>query len=487
MTNDASQGPASPRWQGSALLAATLLTWLFLRLVEATTSPLDGPTRLFTKNPPEAVLPWTASPLVYAAALCLTTLVGLTLTVAMTTRTRPQRLPLSAVAIVCTAVALLNVLHLPYLSNDLFLYRAFGLVQAKGMNPYLVAPSHVLPLDDVLHVPFVDQVAAYGPLALLMFRGAVLAGGGPAHAWLLKLLMALPAVLAALLVSRRALDERRPGVLAYVLLCPLVVLELLGTGHLEGWIALFLLLAVAALSRPTGIRALGAGVLIGLAASIKLPALLCLGPCAGLLARHGQPRRASRLALLLAGAGGALSLLYAPYWAGSGTFEGLLRQSELVRRSLHFLVLQLTGVRHLATGLAVSGGVLAALVGLLASLRGRGLAVSTALALGIQALLGRTFFQPWSLCPLVFLGAWALAEEPARGAPATFDRLDELFVRLLLPVLSASAVIGAYVPYILVDSPGTATEHVSIALILGLPALALLVARRRHGRAIAFR
>jgi hypothetical protein len=55
-----------------------------------------------------------------------------------------------------------------------------------------------------------------------------------------------------------------------------------------------------------------------------------------------------------------------------------------------------------------------------------------------------------------------------------------VLTRLVIPVFSASAVVGGYVPYILVSSPGAATENISIAVILGIPVLAMVADWYRH-------
>lgn len=477
MTNLPRQGSEGADVRGYALLAATLVGWSLLRLVEARTVPLDGTTAFFATT---AATGETVSPFLHAAALCAATLVSLALIGRMIARRAPLRTPQWAMVTLACAVTILNLLHVPHLSNDLFLYRALGLVQAKGMNPYLVAPSSVLPAADVLNVPFANQVSAYGPLALFLFRAAAFIGDAAAQVWTLKVLVALPAIIASALVLRRAARERRSVVLAYTLLSPLVVLELFGSGHLEGWISLLLVIAVASLARPGALRIAGAGMAIGLAACVKMPVLACLAPCLALLVRRKEHRRASHAFLLLAVTSGTVALLYAPFWDSSEVLEGLFQQSEMVRRSLHFLLLEVTGLRSLATGLGVSGAVLATVAGFLVCVRGGSVAISMAVTLLLQAVLGRTFFQPWPICPLVFLSAWSLAERNAALPPSPRIGLHDALTRLLIPVLSASAIIGGYVPYILVSSPGSPTEWISIALILGVSAIVMGVACCRH-------
>ncbi len=193
-----------------------------------------------------------------------------------------------------------------------------------------------------------------------------------------------------------------------------------------------------------------------------------------------------RSGLLLAGSFGTVALLYLPFWNGFAVLDGLFEQTEIVRRSLHFLILQATGIRSLATGLGISGVVVAVIMGFIVSMRQRSIAVAVALTVGIQTVFGRTFFQPWSICPLVFLAAWSIAEEPAALVHAPGVSLNAMLARVV-PVFSASALIGGYVPYILVSSPGSPTEWISTAIILSLPAIVMLVAWYRHRPVIPFK
>lgn len=200
-----------------------------------------------------------------------------------------------------------------------------------------------------------------------------------------------------------------------------------------------------------------------------------------------MPNRRANLILgtiFLAVALATTAIFYAPFRNSPEVLNGLFEQGSMVRRSLHFLVLQATGSRDLASGLGVSGLAIAAVVGFLACRGTRSLASGMALTVGLQAVLGRTFFQPWHLCPVVILTGWALAHDLKRSSSASAPGALRPVGYLLVTVWSASALIGGYVPYILIAKPGVATEYVSIALVFAPPLAVTATALVRHRSAI---
>lgn len=196
--------------------------------------------------------------------------------------------------------AVLAIWSLPFLfappifSHDAYSYAAQGWLIHNGLNPYEVGPG-------VLPGAFADQVAwvwrytpaPYGPLALQLSHGIVdLLGNDP---YLSAVAMRLPALVGVALIgfllpriaSMRGLD---PAMAAWFgTLNPVLVIDFVGGAHND---ALMMGLVVAALWTTVRFKHLPAGdsgravkarpwvsmlagaVIVGVAASIKQPALL---------------------------------------------------------------------------------------------------------------------------------------------------------------------------------------------------------------------
>ena len=131
---------------------------------------------------------------------------------------------------------------LPLTSNDLFSGLAYGRLLERGENPYRVGPE-ALPTDDVFRARVDPEWAAvpsrYGPLALLVGRLAVAAGGVGSAVLAFKLLMALAgfaAVGLAALVCRATGGASDGDARAFVLVAwnPLLAWEVTGQAHVDG-------------------------------------------------------------------------------------------------------------------------------------------------------------------------------------------------------------------------------------------------------------
>ncbi len=165
----------------------------------------------------------------------------------------------------------------PVFSHDAYSYAAQGWMLHNGISPYDVGPS-VLPgyfADQVAWV-WRDTVAPYGPLALKMSHGiVVLAGYSPLIS---AMLMRIPAVLGVLLIGWcTPRIARRVGVDAaaaswFVMCNPILIIDFVGGMHND---ALMTGLMLSAIWLTLHLRQwwLGA-IVIGVAASIKQPALL---------------------------------------------------------------------------------------------------------------------------------------------------------------------------------------------------------------------
>lgn len=166
----------------------------------------------------------------------------------------------------------------PLASRDGYAYAAQGEVYAHGLDPYQVGPAG-LPshwLGDVSPT-WRDSPAPYGPLALLVARLAATVSGGqlPVALAVLRLAALLGVLLVAGFLPRLArqtgVDAGTAGWLAVA--SPLVAIHLVSGVHSD---ALMLGLLVAGLTYAAERRFLLAGPALGLAAAVKVTALLAV-------------------------------------------------------------------------------------------------------------------------------------------------------------------------------------------------------------------
>ncbi|MFI5957029.1 polyprenol phosphomannose-dependent alpha 1,6 mannosyltransferase MptB [Cryptosporangium sp. NPDC051539] len=179
----------------------------------------------------------------------------------------------------------------PMFSRDLYSYAAQGLVLARGLDPYRFGPSEIpsgLGADWVTSVSstWVSTPAPYGPLYLyLASRVAGVSGDNLIVALLaLRLLAVVGLIALALIVPRTAVafggDPARAQWL--VIANPLLLAHLVAGGHNEAIMLPFLAAAfwVATLATGPVRRVLGiaaaAGALVGLAAAVKVSAVVAL-------------------------------------------------------------------------------------------------------------------------------------------------------------------------------------------------------------------
>ncbi|MHA3702586.1 polyprenol phosphomannose-dependent alpha 1,6 mannosyltransferase MptB [Jatrophihabitans sp. YIM 134969] len=178
-----------------------------------------------------------------------------------------------------TAAPLL--LAMPAMSRDLWAYAAQARITASGLDPYTVAPSAFGgPTLANVSARWVDAPSPYGPLWTVLARGLDAVTGD--HELLQVVVLRLPAVLGfVLLAAVVPVLARRVGASArtatwLVVANPLVVLHGVGGGHndtlMVGLLAAGLLVAVSSGSRVRAL--LLGGVLVGLAAAIKIPAVV---------------------------------------------------------------------------------------------------------------------------------------------------------------------------------------------------------------------
>ena len=180
-------------------------------------------------------------------------------------------------------LAIIGIWSLPFLiappifSHDIYSYGAQGWMIHNGQNPYDGGPGLVPgPFTD--YTPWVWRYSAapYGPLALQISRlMAELSGGQP---WLAAGLLRIPALIGVVCIVEllprlgRAVGADIRQIHWFGCLNPLLVIDYVGGGHNDAWMMGLVAVGLWLATRPRWWPL--AAVLIGVAASIKQPAIL---------------------------------------------------------------------------------------------------------------------------------------------------------------------------------------------------------------------
>ena len=267
---------------------------------------------------PVVVSPVVVSPVVVSAVLWLAAVlggVGLAAGLAAARRgwrPRPRRLILGSVV----AVVALMVIP-PVGSNDLLVYVAAGRIAVLGHSPYVMTPGQLMssgdPIGSGTVFTYPDVPSPYGPVATVTEAAASELGGTSVARTLfwLKVWDALAYLAIVVALDRMTRSDAARRVRAHLLwsVNPIMLLEMMASGHNDVLAAAAGLSALLVMRRVDTRRALLAGILLGLAAAIKAPYVLFglgLAWCA---------RRSPRtLAALVLGTAGALVPGYV--WAG---------------------------------------------------------------------------------------------------------------------------------------------------------------------------
>ncbi|WP_431883430.1 polyprenol phosphomannose-dependent alpha 1,6 mannosyltransferase MptB [Micromonospora gifhornensis] len=237
----------------------------------------------------------------------------------------------------------------PLGSRDVYSYACQGWVYADGGDPYAtgVAAAGCPWLDAVAPV-WRDTAAPYGPFFVLLGALAVVLGGGLVGTVALLRVLAVAGLLVAALclpgLARAAgVPTRRATWL--VLACPLVGVHLVAGAHNDAVMLGLLLPGLLLLVRPPGRLLSGrpgvpavagllvAGVLLGLAVSVKATAVVVL-PFAALAAVRGRHTVAALLrdgGLLAIGVVGALVVTSLLSGLGLGWIGGLGSSGDTVQ------------------------------------------------------------------------------------------------------------------------------------------------------------
>jgi len=330
-------------------------------------------------------------------------------------------------SVILTVALLLRLLFLfspPQLSDDIYRYLWDGSNLLHGINPYAAAPSTVTPSSELaaIHsrINHPQYVTIYPPAAQLLFSlGAALGGSVTGLKILLALLDLGVCGLVIVLLKRLELPAWRAVLYAWN---PLPVLEIAGSGHVDGagltmLMGAFCLLLVerksAAANIPRRWPFLLSGVLLAFAGLVKLfpfvlaPVLLLLVP----------PERRMHFWAGFLGALAALLLLFMPHlinvtasldlyarnWEFAGFAFSMLRTmtgSGMLARLLLFSSFVLIAV---AIFFRLTGGIKRINRATAPAVKGR-LALEACYAIAMALLLLTPTLQPWyALCLAVFL------------------------------------------------------------------------------------
>ena len=394
--------------------------------------------------------------------------------------TRPmRRLCIAVVAF----LAVLTIGDLPYLSNDIYLYRAQGqMLFTWGCSPYAATPAECLPGDVLKNVPWVNQNSPYGPLALAIFVAASsLPGGIVLDFWLLKVMLTLPWLIMLVYIhsSRLFGVGRRMLWFAWIGLNPVLVLEVCQNGHLEGWLGLLLLFLVLTLLRVSYGRVLVAGILLGLACAIKLsvvvvaPVILMWLVSAPQMNRRPSGETVLLLLLFVMPMLATVAVLYLPFWQGVHTFAGIQQESEKTLRSLYSVLRHHFGMPPTwILGSSILGDICAGVAGMLICAKRRSLTDGLLICLLVQAILGRTFLQPWYFCPPIMLAPLlGMTARRKHEKISLVQRLDAAEIGLLrvLLVISASAIAGGYAVLFLARGRSPQAQSLSFVCMIVPP------------------
>ena len=143
----------------------------------------------------------------------------------------------------------------PVLSDDLYRYLLDGFMVLSGENPYSLPPASVNSLTGPMAgiAPLVNHahlITIYPPMAQIVFAAGTLVGSVTGHPTGMKLVLSAMDIVSCLLIlvllRRRHLSDDRLILYAWN---PLPILEIAGSGHIDGAATCFLLAAVVSATR----------------------------------------------------------------------------------------------------------------------------------------------------------------------------------------------------------------------------------------------
>ena len=338
--------PAAPSRAGRGLawLAAAGIISSVLVMVAASVirNSWEIPTLLLPATGP----PWGFSPhvslTVVSAGMWAAAIVGGGGVIAgLAALSRGAVLPVRLLlAVAFAAVAAFTVLP-PAGSTDAIDYAVYGRMVVLHHNPYVMTPNQLRrtgdPVGQAAPINWGRHVTVYGPLATAgQFVSAELGGASAARIifWL-KVWNAIAFGAVALALDRMLRSDPARRVRAHLLWSanPLLLWGLIAAGHLDvvaaaaGFLGLLVLRQRApgapGAREPTARRGLAAGLLVGIAADIKISFLLFAVGIAWACRR-------SAAAWLSGAAGGAIVLVPTYLWFGPPAARVLLDRSSKI-------------------------------------------------------------------------------------------------------------------------------------------------------------
>ena len=351
-------------------------------------------------------------------------------------------------------------------SHDLWGYAVYGrMVSQHGVSPYTHDPAEFPhdPLLPLMGSGYHHTRSPYGPaFTAVSALGTGLVGADPrANRLVFQGLEALAVAIVLVVLWRRT---RRVDALVWVGLNPVVISALVNDGHNDGLIMLCILLGIVL---TTDRRAIAGAAVLGLAALVKLPALLALAGLTIWLLRARGLRESARAAAVGAG---VVVLGYA--FVGPAAVRSISESGQVISRASVW-----TPVRDLLSGGGHSSVVdalpVVALVGVVAlaallAYAGASDAEPVASTAGASSAfaLGGSYVLPW-------YATWGLPSFALRrpGALAWLVAAQGalLLVTYQLPHHADAVENGLFVHRLLTDVVPTAI--VVAAVVIGVRAL----------------
>ena len=319
-------------------------------------------------------------------------------------------------------------------STDVLNYASYGRIATLGHSPYVMTPQQLLnsgdPVGQLTPAAWRTAPTIYGPVATAaQWAAAELGGGSMARIvfWIrLSKALAFAGTGAALLKLAGADQERQLRVGLIWTASPLMLFWLVGSGHVDVFIAFFTACALLALRRTAVVAGALAGLVVGAAIAVKLT----YGIVAAGLA---WPVRRSAVTLLAGGCALVATVGVSYLWPGATNTAALSRRLSAGARFIFYLPHALAARPALLTALILAVTVAVAVLLI------RGLPPESAdcpapgvrlvLALAVASLVVLPVQTPW-YDALIFV---LLALMPASGLDYLLIARCLLLTELVLP------------------------------------------------------
>jgi hypothetical protein len=415
--------------------------------------------------------PWLVMSLLLVAVLSG----ALMLVVAIRAMRRGWTVPVRAFALMGSLGALAMLLCPPFGSADYTNYSAYGHIQNRGLDAYVVTPIQAaklgVPTAAAVEKPWKGTQSVYGPASVRIEQAvAAVAGSSLARSSLLfSLLHCLAFIGTGLILIRMASASGNGGRAAVLWLAnPLMIDELVAGSHVDA-IVVFLIVAGFAVLRRSRFLA---GLLVGIGVATKVNAVL-----AGLGMAWADRRNPKKLVALALGGLLAVGGLYLTI--SSHSLDQTRRASKFVSSSTPWWPLSTT-LRH-AIGMGRAPLVISAGVLLLAVFLGKavirlvperddevGRAARSSFVYTVAWLFAAPYLLPWYDSM-----AWGTA-------PLVEDSPVDMLLVAHTTLLALGALPGRVLPFPPVFNGVVVALHSVIAPI-GL--LVIIVVTLRRGRA----